>query len=64
MFEPHEGEEELDVEYRVLFSEFMKEALETINRLGDQKDTLEVPHIPPTAVRSLSGHALRKRHPK
>jgi hypothetical protein len=42
----------------------MKEALETINRLGDQKDTLEVPHILPMAVRALSGHALRKRHPK
>jgi UDP-GlcNAc:undecaprenyl-phosphate GlcNAc-1-phosphate transferase len=61
VFEPHEGEEELDVEYRVLFSEFMKEALETAARIGEHKDTIELTGVASMQSPAMSGHELRKR---
>jgi UDP-GlcNAc:undecaprenyl-phosphate GlcNAc-1-phosphate transferase len=64
VFESHEVDEELDVEYRVLFSEFMKESLEACVRIGEQKDTLEVAGMAGMHGAAMSGHALRKRKPK
>ena len=61
VFEPHEGEEELDVEYRVLFSEFMKEALETAARIGEHKETIELTGVASMQAPAMSGHELRKR---
>jgi hypothetical protein len=61
VFEPHEGEEELDVEYRVLFSEFMKEALETSARIGANQETVELVGVTSLQAPAMSGHELRKR---
>jgi hypothetical protein len=40
-FRPHPQEEELDVEYRVLISEFMKSALEKAQELSRRSQTME-----------------------
>ncbi len=61
VFESHEGEEDLDMEYRVIFSEFMRESLEALARLGTQKDTVETSQVSVASLKAMSGHALRKR---
>ena len=58
---PTGGEEELDMEYRVLISEFMREALQTAERLGENQATLELPSVAALPKEFVSGHALRKR---
>jgi hypothetical protein len=62
MFEPQVVEEELDVEYRVLLSEFMRSALGTAAKLGRHQETLELPSVVALPQRHISGHNLRKRH--
>lgn len=61
MFEPQAMEGELDVEYRVLLSEFMREALEKTVQLGRHQATLELPSVVAFPQRHISGHNLRKR---
>jgi len=61
MFEPQAAEGELDVEYRVLLSEFMREALEKTVQLGRHQVTLELPSVIAFPQRHISGHHLRKR---
>jgi len=62
VFEPHsEEQEELDMEYRVLISELMREALEAAWRLGRHEETIEVPSVANLSPRAVSGHHLRKR---
>jgi len=61
IFQPHQDEGELDVEYRVLVHEFMKVALEAADRVGQGKETLRVPVVEPTSGQGLRGHALRKK---
>lgn len=61
MFAPHEGEEEIDMEYRVLFSEFMKEALETLAHIGEDKETIETAGVALVHDPAMSSHELRKR---
>ncbi len=62
MFEPQSAEGELDVEYRVLLSEFMREALEKTAQLGRHQATLELPSVVAFPQRHVSGHHLRKRN--
>ncbi len=62
VFDPPTDEEELDMEYRVLISEFMREALRAALRLGKHKATLEIPSVAALSARTISGHHLRKRH--
>ena len=62
VFIPPTGDaEELDMEYRVLISEFMREALLTARRLGENQATLELPSVAALPKEFVSGHALRKR---
>ncbi len=61
-FEPRQEEEELDMEYRILISEFMKDALESAARLGAGQNTLEMKNLSPLPRHKVSGHQLRKRH--
>jgi uncharacterized NAD(P)/FAD-binding protein YdhS len=49
------------MEYRVIFSEFMRESLEALARLGTQKDTVETSQVSVASLKAMSGHALRKR---
>jgi UDP-GlcNAc:undecaprenyl-phosphate GlcNAc-1-phosphate transferase len=60
VFEPQTQEEDLDVEYHVLVSDFMREALEAALKLGSKKITLEVPSVAPVAHKKISSHALRR----
>lgn len=62
VFEPQLIEEELDIEYRVLLNDFMREALETAAKLGRHKATLELPSVIAFPQGRVSGHALRKSH--
>jgi hypothetical protein len=61
IFEPHAEEEDLDVEYRVLMREFMREALESSVKLGCGEETLEVERMCELPHSTLSGHSLRCR---
>ena len=58
-FEPHGPQEELDMEYRVILSEFMREALTTALRLGAHQNTLEFASVVALPKRKVSGYALR-----
>ena len=58
-FEPHGPQEELDMEYRVILSEFMREALATALRLGAHQDTVEYASVVAFPQRRVSGYALR-----
>ncbi len=63
MFEPKAVEEELDVEYKVLVSEFIKEVMETLLRMGHNEPTLEYSDLSDSMTFShdhVSGHSLRK----
>jgi len=62
VFEPQGVEEELDVEYRVLLSEFMRLSLETAAKLGDNQETLELPSVVAFPQGHVTGHHLRKKH--
>ncbi len=59
IFDPHNQEEDLDVEYRVLVSEFMKEALECIASLKPSVHSGFVGQIAPDR---LTSNLLRRRH--
>jgi hypothetical protein len=59
---PTIGEEELDMEYRVLISEFMREALQTALALGENSKTLELPSVIALPTKFVSSNALRRRH--
>ena len=59
VFEPHTEEEELDVEYHVLVSEFMGWALNRAKTLGVGQPSLDVNRITPIAHKKVSGQALR-----
>jgi UDP-GlcNAc:undecaprenyl-phosphate/decaprenyl-phosphate GlcNAc-1-phosphate transferase len=59
VFEPHTEEEELDVEYRVLVSEFMREALAKIASLKPSPKA--VPESRETGAR-ITSTILRRRH--
>ena len=58
---PHQDDSELDVEYRVLVHDFMKEALEAALRVGKGRETLLVPAVAPISGQGLRGHALRRK---
>jgi UDP-N-acetylmuramyl pentapeptide phosphotransferase/UDP-N-acetylglucosamine-1-phosphate transferase len=62
VFDPRREEEELDMEYRILISEFMKASLESIARLGRGQNTLELKSLSPLPRHKVSGNQLRKRH--
>lgn len=62
MFEHQPEEEELDVEYRLLTSEFMREALETAARLGRHLVTLELSSLVELPRRKITGLSLRRTH--
>jgi UDP-GlcNAc:undecaprenyl-phosphate GlcNAc-1-phosphate transferase len=62
MFEHQQGEEELDMEYRVLTSEFMKEALQIAARLGRHLDTLELSSLAELPRHKITGLHLRRSH--
>jgi UDP-GlcNAc:undecaprenyl-phosphate GlcNAc-1-phosphate transferase len=61
MFENQVVEEELDVEYRVLLSEFMSLGLEKAENLGRDLVTLEMPSVIALHQRRVSSHHLRKK---
>jgi hypothetical protein len=63
MFESQPQEEDLDVEYRVLISEFIKDALVAVAHLGQNQPTLEIPSVIGLPRQKVSGHQLRKRQP-
>ncbi len=60
VFEPQAQEEDLDVEYHVLVSDFMRQALETALRIGTDQATLEMPAADPLAHEAVSSHILRR----
>src|SRR5665213_807464 len=59
LFEPPTDQEELDIEYRVLISEFMREALHAAVRLGKNQETLELPSTAPLPAAAVSSQALK-----
>lgn len=62
IFEPQGDEKELNVEYRVLLSEFTRVSFETAAELGKSKETLELPSVVGFPQVRVSGHHLRKKH--
>jgi UDP-GlcNAc:undecaprenyl-phosphate/decaprenyl-phosphate GlcNAc-1-phosphate transferase len=66
-FEPHENEEDIDVEYRLFMSEFMKRALEKAQQLFEESDAenvIDAKNYDPAAVSSnmLKRRASQKRN--
>lgn len=62
MFEPQPTEGELDMEYRVITNEFMKEALNLCIKLGRHKNTLEISSLAEVAPLKITGLSLRRAH--
>jgi len=60
VFDPPTGQEDLDMEYRVLVSEIMKEALQVAIRLGKHRKSLEISGRTPLSADVVSGQALRR----
>jgi len=60
-FEPRAEEEELDMEYRVIISEFMRNALKILSCLGRGMVTLELKSGHNLSRRNISGHQLQKK---
>ncbi len=60
VFEPKTDEEDLDVEYHVLVSDFMRESVDAALRLGNMLPTLEIPSVAPSMHKKVSSHALRQ----
>ncbi|HET9870608.1 MAG TPA: hypothetical protein VFR02_08955, partial [bacterium] len=61
LFDHHAGDDELDVEYRVLMSGFMREALQFAVILGEGLETLDLPSVMTLPHDEMSGHRLRQR---
>src|SRR5665213_2644306 len=59
VFVPPTDQEELDIEYRVLISEFMREALQVAARLGKNRETLELSSDVLLPVAAISSQVLR-----
>ncbi len=66
IFEPHTEEEELDVEYRVLISEFMKESLTKIAELniGSARKIDKIVALNLSPRKNVSSSSLRRRNHK
>ncbi|HVZ80646.1 MAG TPA: MraY family glycosyltransferase [bacterium] len=62
IFDSHLHADELDMEYRVLMSGFMKESVETCMKLGEGQPNLNHAMIHRLPHHKTSGHHLRKRH--
>jgi hypothetical protein len=61
IFVSHVGDDELDVEYRVLVNGFMREALERAARLGEGREYLDFSTTDQLPHQHTSGYSLRKR---
>ncbi len=61
VFGAQDQAEDLDVEYHVLVSGFIREALEAASRMGLHKETLELPKVVHLPHERTSGNSLRKR---
>ncbi len=62
LFNEHSRADELDLEYRVLMSGFMREALERTTRLGEGLEPLAMSSVEILPHGKISSHQLRKRH--
>jgi UDP-GlcNAc:undecaprenyl-phosphate/decaprenyl-phosphate GlcNAc-1-phosphate transferase len=61
LFEYHTSRDELDVEYRVLVSSFMRDALAVTILVSKGEESLEVPSLTKLPHHRTSSHSLRKR---
>ena len=64
IFEPHTEERDLDVEYRVLVSEFMKEAMDRLYVLKGNKSDNPVVQLNGLAHGKVRSSLLSRRHVK